>query len=121
MSDVQCPAVILLLTPDTIDAPELHDRRLSGVVVAQTLQEHSRTIAKAQQHATANGCKLEFANISDAAGLEQQANQLADLYRGETIAVVAPSEAICAAFHRTTPPTQPIAVAIDNSGWNLLT
>ena len=120
MSDLQCPAVILLFTPEAIAGSELRGRRLSGLVAASSIAERSRAREEAERLATEQGCGVETAEIAGGAALVEQIAELADLYRGETVAVVAPPEAICDALERVDPPTDVVAIAVDSSGWNVL-
>ena len=116
MSDLQCPAIIILLTPETIVGCDLGDRRLSSVFVA----EGSPALAEATRLAAASACRIEQPNLDDASKLARQLEDIADEYRGETVAIVADGDVLCAVLEWDELPEQPVALAIDNSGLRLV-
>lgn len=120
VSDLQCPAIVLLFTPESIVGSDLGGRRLSGLVIASSIAAESRARVEAQRLATEHACRVEAAEIASGQALVEQVDQLSDLYRGETVAVVATPEAVRDALDRTDPPNEVVAVAVDSDGWNVL-
>jgi len=120
MSDLQCPAIIVMLTPEALEHARANISRLSAVVAAASLEPGSRALGQVQRLAAGHGCQVERADLDDAAALSEHVEQLADLYRGETVAVIAPTAAVCAALRHTAAADRPIAIAVDSSGWKLL-
>jgi hypothetical protein len=121
MSDLQCPAVVYLIARELLGSDELaaefRGKHLSGVFVASSVGV-DLDLARATRLAEQAGRTLErLADASLRAGLVEAVNQLSDLYRGETVAVIADAQAICSALVRKSAPTAPVAVAIDSSGW----
>jgi hypothetical protein len=80
MTDLQCPATVILAAPGTA-LPDW----LAGVFTP------------------------------GAEDLRRAVDELSDLYRGETIAVLAPAGAIAAALGGEV--ELPVTVAVDSSGW----
>ena len=95
MGDLQCPATILLVPRESIASSSalLESSHLAGVFVAS-------------------------ADVTDGAGLARAIEDLADLHRGETIAVVATREMIRDMLGQDLG-EQAIAIAVDDSGWSL--
>lgn len=116
MSDLQCPAIIVLLTAETIVDCDLRGRRVSTVFLA----EGSRALAEATRLAAASGCQVDRADLGDAAKLARQLEQIADEYRGETVAIVADGRVLCAVLEWQELPAEPVALAIDNAGLRLV-
>lgn len=116
MSDLQCPAVFVLLTPETVAGSQLADQRLAGVYVASGVATEGRVLEDARKLADQHGCKVSNAEAEDEDSLLDRIEQLADVYRGETIALVAPSRAICAVIECLEPPDEPVAIAVDGDG-----
>jgi hypothetical protein len=118
MSDLQCPATFLLLTPESLPALDARGLRIAGVFMDASLG--AETLAGALHVAAAHGCKVERLDLGERATLTREVEQLADSYRGETVLLLAPSSAVCAALHRAVPLTHPVVVAVDSDGWNVL-
>jgi hypothetical protein len=119
MSDLQCPAVFMLLTPDTVSSSELREERLAGVFVASSVAREALVLEGAQRLALIHACPIEQTNIEDEDALIDRIEQLADVYRGETIALIAPSRAVCAVIECLEPPDEPVAIAVDGAGIRL--
>jgi hypothetical protein len=117
MSDLQCPASVLLLAPDALSAGALLEKRLSLLVVASS--EHTAELA-ARALAADSGCPLRVVDLPDGPSVVRQVDELADLHRGETIAVVAAQGAIEAALGCSLAPAAAVTVAVDSSGWTLV-
>ena len=116
MSDLQCPAVFVLLTPETVAGSRLADQRLAGVYVASGVAHEGQVLQDARKLADQHGCKVENADAEDEDSLLDRIEQLADVYRGETVALIAPSRAICAVIECLEPPDEPVAIAVDGNG-----
>lgn len=108
MSDLQCPATILLLTPETAAGSDLSEYRLALVVRAQDLAAHSFS------------AETKGADIPNAQALATLIAELADQYRGEQVAILANAQTICDLLSRPMPPTAAIAIAVDSDGWRFL-
>jgi hypothetical protein len=115
MSDLQCPSILILLTPEAAAASDLSAQALAGVVVASSLDESAR--AAAERISTVHACPLESSEIAEPASVRQCIGDLADLHRGETLALVAPSSALRAVIE---PGAQPVKLAVDSDGWRVL-
>lgn len=125
MSDLQCPATVLLVPGRVLDpgvlGSSLSGRRLSGVFVVPSIVEDPEAHATARHLAASGSCPIEtMPGVVDAASLEAAVDDLSDLFRGETIAVVAPSTSIEAVLGLAGGESRPIAVAIDGDGWVVL-
>jgi hypothetical protein len=120
MSDLQCPAVFVLLTPQTVAGSELRDQRLAGVYVASSIAAEAGVLDDARRLAEVHACRVENTDIEDEDALLDRIEQLADIYRGETVALVAPSRAVCAVIECLEPPDEPVAIAVDGDGIRLL-
>ena len=116
MSDLQCPATIVLLTERSVGASELRELRLALVVLAAD----SGADSKATRLASLHGCHLEAVGGMDCRALTQRIAELADSYRGESVAFIGSEQAVCAVLGRTLPPAEPVTLAVDGSGWNVL-
>ena len=122
MSDLQCPATVVLVTRSLLRAganmSQLGLTRCSGVCVAAALANDDTDRAAATGLASQAGCQLYVLDEAvDAATLTAAIDSLADLYRGETLLVIAPDAVLHGVHAATNDPTRPIAVAIDSSGW----
>ena len=118
MSDLQCPMTALLVPRERLASPACErawsDQRLAGFYVDAALVEAPELAAIRGRLQT----PLEpIGPFADADSFIEAVDELADIYRGETIAVVATAALIQAALHRAHPPTEAITVAIDRSGW----
>jgi hypothetical protein len=124
MSDLQCPANVLLIPREILASDDfgraLACRRLSGFFVDTTVAADPKDLAAISGHANACDCPVEIVpKIADGASLTQALEELADVYRGETVAVVTTAKVIQARLNCTSKPTEPIAIAIDSSGWTV--
>jgi hypothetical protein len=122
MSDLQCPATILLIARESIafdGGPALVEgRHLSGVFVAPAVAADPGGLAAAGW-ADANAAHLStMPDVDDAASLAQAIEDLADLHRGETIAVVATRAMIEEVLGETRVRAGVVAIAVDDSGWS---
>ena len=118
MSDLQCPATFVLLTPASLKSLDARGLRLAGVFV--DANTHARTRLALDTLLAAHGCKLELAKLDASLPLVQQIEQLSDAYRGETLLLLAPESALCEALGCDDPPTRPVTVEVDSDGWNVL-
>ncbi|HET8939347.1 MAG TPA: hypothetical protein VFN67_38140 [Polyangiales bacterium] len=114
MSDLQCPASFVLLTPETADTCDLSDLRLSLVLC--TCATHTETV---QRLAAKDHCTIETSTFTDAAALKAKIDQLADQYRGEQVAVIAEPEMIRDVLKQHAVPTSAVQIAVDSDGWNI--
>jgi hypothetical protein len=125
MSDLQCPATVLLIAHESLAAGArpafLGSRNLSGVFVASAAAENDPgALAAATRMAEAGGWRLStLADVADGDGLARAMEDLADLHRGETVAIVATREMIQAALGVAAPAADMIVVDIDASGWRV--
>ena len=122
MSDLQCPATVLLIARESIASrggPALIGaRQLSGVFVASSVAADPSGLAAAASLADQGGWRLTtMAEVGDGASLADAIEHLADLHRGETIAVVATQEMIQDVLGSASVSVDPITLAIDGSGW----
>jgi hypothetical protein len=115
MSDLQCPSILILLTPEAAAAADLSAQALAGVVMASSLDDSAR--ADAERISTIHACPLEYSEIAEPASVRQCIGELADLHRGETLALVAPSSALRAVIE---PGVLPVKLAVDSDGWRVL-
>src|SRR5262245_19314580 len=118
MNDLQCPATVVLATHSLLvsgaNASSLGITRCSGVFVAAALAADAGDLARATGLARQAGCRLEILDEAvDATTLTIAVDGLADLYRGETLLVIAPDDVLREMYGTT----QAIAVSIDSSGW----
>lgn len=124
MSDLQCPATILLIAREAIATGGkaiLGARHLSGLFVASAVAADPGGHAAAASLADEGAWRLSImAGVDDGAGLARAMNHLADLHRGETIAVVASQAMIEDVVGNATAfSDEPITVAIDRAGWSV--
>ena len=116
MSDLQCPAKVVLAAREML--PSLAGERFSGVYVAAATVADPAGRAAASGFAAQANCQLEIlADATDGASFRRSLQDLSDVYRGETIAVIAPRELMREAIGRAADSAQPIVVSIDSSGW----
>ena len=123
MSDLQCPATLVLISPETATsgAQALRGRvHLAGVFIASAIADDARAAALAARLASEHGCRCGTLAIVDAASLARAAGLLADLHRGETVVVLAASSAIRDALGWPSEPAEPLMVEVDSSGWTLV-
>ena len=124
MSDLQCPATILLIAGESIASgggPAIFEaRHLSGVFLASAVAADPGGHAAAAKMADARGWRLStLADVADGAGLVRAIDDLADLHRGETIAVVATREMIREALGDGSERSGAITIGVDDSGWSV--
>jgi hypothetical protein len=119
MSDLQCPAKVVLAAREML--PSLTGERFSGVYVVPAIAADPAGRAAVSGFAAQANCQLDtLADAIDGASLRRSLQELSDVYRGETIAVVAPRALVREAIGRAADSTQPIVVSIDSSGWTVL-
>jgi hypothetical protein len=116
MSDLQCPANILLVAREMLGpgagVSVLEGMHYSEVFVVSALAAEAGELAQYRPEI--------IADVVDGASLARALENLADLYRGYTVVVVATREMICDLFgERASDPRKPIALAIDSSGWTV--
>jgi hypothetical protein len=124
VSDLQCPATILLVAREAIASGGeaiVGGRHLSGLFVASAVAAERGGLAAATSLADAGAWPLStMADVDDGASLARAMNHLADLHRGETIAVVASRAMIeDVVGYATARSGEPITVAIDGAGWSV--
>jgi hypothetical protein len=123
MSDLQCPAIILLIAHESIASggrAVLGARHLSGLFVASAVAADPGGLAAATGLADEGAWRLStMADVDDGASLARAMNHLADLHRGETIAVVASQDMIEGVVGNAGMSGEPVSVAIDGSGWSV--
>jgi hypothetical protein len=114
VSDLQCPATVILVAPEAVARASLAGRLIAGVFAAADLDDAAR--AAAGSLAEQAGCRLDEV---EGAALREELEALADLHRGETLCVVARPESIAAALRRAGGEAGPVTLAIDSSGWRV--
>jgi hypothetical protein len=112
MSDLQCPACIVLLTPESSARTTLGGQRLARVIVATGLQADASL-------AHAHGLELERARIDDGLALREQVAHLADLHRGECVAIIVPARALREALALAEAPAEPVTLVVDSDGMRI--
>ena len=124
MSDLQCPATILLIPSEVVASDScwraMQGKRLFGFYVDAKVEQDAAVIGLAE----AADCPVQpIGPLDNGAGLTQVLEDLADVHRGETIAVVATAKVIESRLGLDHLPTTLIEVKIDSSGWavNVLT
>jgi hypothetical protein len=123
MSDLQCPATVLLVPRESCASDDVArffvGRRVAGFFVDAALAANPHELAAINRLAGSSDCQIEVTDAAfvDCASLEQALEDFADLYRGETIAVVASGDLIQSLLRCARTPTEPITIAIDDSGW----
>jgi hypothetical protein len=111
MSDLHCPATVILASPESIRAGRV-PRPLTSVFVAAPLASHPA----AAELARSFGFAVEvLAAAVDAKALREAVNEVADNHRGYTVAVVASRAMIEQIVGRD----DPVTVTIDSSGWTV--
>jgi broad specificity phosphatase PhoE len=94
-------------------------RRVAEFFVDVALAANPHELAAIKRLAGSSDCQVEVSDaaFADRASLERALEDFADLYRGETIALVASGDVIQSLLRCARTPTEPIAIAIDDSGW----
>jgi len=119
MSDLQCPAKIVLVAPEML-GPDASVPALGGTysgvfLVSAVASRASELAARQPDH------RHEIlADVDDGASLARALQELADLHRGYTIVVVATREMIHELMDGRGDSTKPMVLAIDSSGWAVL-
>jgi hypothetical protein len=113
MSDLQCPATIVLIARESIasggGSEILEGRHVAGAFVAS---------AAAAGLAGGRTSRLStLPDVADGASLARAIEDLADLHRGETIAVVATRDMIQDMLGDAGVRADSITIAVDDSGW----
>jgi hypothetical protein len=124
MSDLQCPATVLLVPRELLASGDcaraFASRRLSGFFVDPVVAADAQELAAISGLAHASNCSVEIMKeLVDGASLTRALEELADVYRGETVAVVTTAKVIQTRLSFVDTPTEPIAIAIDSSGWSV--
>jgi len=119
MSDLQCPARVVLATCDTL--PQLASGRYSGVFVAPAVESAASDLRAASELARHAGCEIQrLQDAIDGAKLRRALNELSDVYRGETIVAVVPEAMLREVIGGARDCAKPVFVAIDSDGWTVL-
>lgn len=109
MSDLQCPATILLVPNEAAAVSDMQAQRLALVVIAEDLGPDAPSFA----------CETSHEPLTHGAALRARIAELADLYRGEHVAIIASAQAIGELLHQPVPPKEAITVAVDSDGWRI--
>jgi hypothetical protein len=138
MSDLQCAATVVLVPRESLVHAGWATEALAGVFVAAS---SATELPAVQRIAHAASCRVEvLAAAIDVQTLRAAIDDLSDLHRGETLAVVATDDEIASLLgaaslpsermtERLAPPpaasggrpvSRVITVAIDSSGWSLV-
>jgi hypothetical protein len=112
MSDLQCPACIVLLTPESSAGSTLDRQRLARVIVATGLPADASL-------AHAHGLELERARLDDGPALREHVAHLADLHRGECVAIIVSARALCEALALVEAPAEPVMLVVDSDGMRI--
>ena len=120
MSDLQCPATVVFVA-DAAAASALPHSRFRVARVISPRGEESKGAAGAGESTGVRG-------LDGAGDLIRAVEDLADQYRGECVAVVAPRELVDQALSRvpgagppaTSPDVPWLAVEVDSTGWRVL-
>ncbi|HET6337934.1 MAG TPA: hypothetical protein VFG30_32155 [Polyangiales bacterium] len=125
MSDLQCPAKVLFVARDLLDLGASlltpGNERYSGVFAASAIAADAGDLARATVLGQQAGCSLKIlADVVDGTSLARAVQDLSDVYRGETIVVIADRDLMREVFGRAGGSMEPIAVSIDSSGWTML-
>ena len=120
MSDLQCPATIVLIPSASLGSSAcnraLEGHRLSGLFVAEQAPP-----AAISNLAAANDLTIERVQTgSDRKGFRQALEGLADAYRGEAIALVASGEALQLGLGLDAVLEEPVVLSVDSSGWTIV-
>jgi hypothetical protein len=115
MSDLQCPAKVLLVAAEMLGAsvPALERTHYAGVFVVPGVAGNVGELAS---------YPVEIIDDAvDGASLARAVEELADVYRGYTIVVVATRAMIRDVLgERASASAKPVVIAIDSSGWVVL-
>jgi hypothetical protein len=122
MTDLQCPVKVLLVAQDLLGpgtrVETLPCAPYSGVFGASSIAADASGLAAATDLAQQVSCPLDIlADAVDGASLARAIEDLSDVYRGETIIVVAPRDLLRALLGRASESMKPVTVAIDSDGW----
>lgn len=125
MSNLQCPAVVLLIAHERLASAQvsaaLHGRHVARIFVTSALSADAKGAAILARLAVQAACPLEtLTDVTEAAGLRQAIDRLADLSRGETIVVVTADDLIQDLLGAANVSGAPIALSIDADGWTML-
>ncbi|MFP5346569.1 MAG: hypothetical protein ACLGIA_06050 [Actinomycetes bacterium] len=112
MSDLQCPATLLLVDTDHA-AREKLEQDLADLNVAAVYAGSAALHAAAQSLATE--LSAACSRLPRDSG-PQALEEISDLHRGETVVVVANDELLRVVSGREDP-TQPVRVLVDADGW----
>ncbi len=119
MSDLQCPAKVVLAVHDR--PPSLAGQRFSGVFLAPDVAADAEALAAASGFAEQANCAFDtLGDARDAASLVRTLQELSDVYRGETIVVLTSEAMLRDAIGRAADSAQPIVLSIDSSGWTVV-
>ena len=121
-SDLQCPATVVLVPVEMLHAGAsvltAAGARYAGVFAAGDVASDAGNFARVAALAQQVACRVEIlAAAVDAASIKEGMGDLADLYRGETIIVIARRVAIAEVLRWAGDVMRPVAVAIDSAGW----
>ncbi len=125
MSDLQCPAMVILASPESLSGAGVVERLLSGRTLAGVFfvappGDDAAARLAAEELGAAAECRHEvLTGAVDAATLREGIDALSDLYRGEELAVVAPTSLIREVLRRADVSSEPIFVAVDDDGWDV--
>jgi hypothetical protein len=125
MSDLQCPATFLVLGDAPTEADELEldgvADQLGGRRVAKVLASPSMPqLERAARIAERLGVTSEPAPGLDEGALFRQAvEDAADIYRGESVLIIAPAEVVRSALGLATAPApgEVVELQVDADGW----
>jgi hypothetical protein len=122
MSDLQCPATVLLVPSEIVDSEEcrraLAGRRILGFFVDAAAVNEPEGAAAISGLAGASDCPVEgIGPLVDAASFTRALEELADLYRGQCVVVVATARLIQARLGAGRTPIALFEVEIDSDGW----
>jgi hypothetical protein len=125
MGDLQCPATILLIARESVasggELAILAGRHLSGVFVSSAVAADPSGLAAATRLADEGAWRLStMPDTADGASLARAIEDLADLHRGETIAVVGTEDMLRDMLGDAGAGADPIAIAVDDSGWSVI-
>lgn len=117
MSDLQCPATFLVLASGRgVEGSALRGSRLAAVYALPVDD------AVAAEVAEAAGLRVSPLEAAGGASYRPVLAALADVHRGETVAVVLPDAAVAGLTAAAGPPSPgdgALEVAIDGDGWSV--
>jgi hypothetical protein len=121
MSDLQCPATVLLVPREIIDSEEcrraLAGRRIFGFFVDAAVVNEPEADAAISGLAVASDCAVERVGaLVDAASLSRALEELSDVYRGQCVVVVTAGKLIQARLGLARTPSALVEIAIDSDG-----